>query len=397
MSRNSAYMNDVDELIAKTSVATVLASYGQPLPEKESGEHRMTCVFNESCADSEYGQLTVKLDDRVHRIYCHTCGVRGNLLTLLHGLETHQPPTGGKLRGDEFKAAVAKLREISGGSTTTPPPQEKPTPPPEPRPETTLVNIPLIHHDKPAARELANLYEELIVDVEQMSPEAAKYVRARPWMTPDLMRKWGVGWIPGNGRSLFRKNYLVYTHRNQQGEVLSYSGRDLQFEKKWQAWLKEGRPEGKKPSKHRYVAGYHKGQELYGGQSGRLKEPYVRESLKKYGVVVVEGMNDVLRLEELEIAATALCSNKPTDTQVQTIVKFARQSANNKVTLFPDCDEPGEAGFKELLWKLAEQQVEVRLGWSSTMFEGRFTSRQPEGISTDEWHFIVERHCPRTA
>ena len=123
----------------------------------------------------------------------------------------------------------------------------------------------------------------------------------------------------------------------------------------------------------------------------------MRESLKKYGVVVVEGMNDVLRLEELEIAATALCSNKPTDTQVQTIVKFARQSANNKVTLFPDCDEPGEAGFKELLWKLAEQQVEVRLGWSSTMFEGRFTSRQPEGISTDEWHFIVERHCPRTA
>ncbi|MCA9042759.1 MAG: hypothetical protein KDA69_00480, partial [Planctomycetaceae bacterium] len=94
------------------------------------------------------------------------------------------------------------------------------------------------------------LYEELIVDVEQMSPEAAKYVRARPWMTPDLMRKWGVGWIPGNGRSLFRKNYLVYTHRNQQGEVLSYSGRDLQFEKKWQTWLKEGRPEGKDPSKY---------------------------------------------------------------------------------------------------------------------------------------------------
>ncbi|MCB9951426.1 MAG: toprim domain-containing protein [Planctomycetaceae bacterium] len=115
----------------------------------------------------------------------------------------------------------------------------------------------------------------------------------------------------------------------------------------------------------------------------------MRELLDKYGVVVVEGMNDVLRLEELHIAATALCSNKPTDAQVQTLAKFARQSANNKVTLFPDCDEPGEAGFKDLLWKLAEQQVEVRLGWSSTMFDGRFRGMQPEEPTDEEWATLV--------
>ncbi|MCA9042919.1 MAG: toprim domain-containing protein [Planctomycetaceae bacterium] len=96
-------------------------------------------------------------------------------------------------------------------------------------------------------------------------------------------------------------------------------------------------------------------------------------------------MNDVLRFEYLHIAATALCSDKPTDAQVQTIARFARQSAYNKVTLFPDCDEPGEAGFKELLWKLAEQQVEVRLGWSSTMFDGRFKGMQPEDMDSGDW------------
>jgi len=386
--RNLGYMNDIDELIAQTSVEAVLSHYGQPLPVKSSGEHRMQCVFTESCADSKYGNLTVRLDDPANRIYCHSCGVRGNLLALLHGLETHQPPTGGKLRGDEFKTAVAKLREIAGQPTTgvaVPPPAKQPAESPAPK----VINVPLAKHEKEAARALADLYQDLIVDVAEMSPEAAAYVRKRPWMTPDLMRKWGLGWIPGNGRSLFRKGYFVYTHRNERGEVISYSGRDLAFETKWQSWLREGRPADKKPGKHRYVSGYHKGQELYGGQASRLQEPYVQESLNKYGLIVVEGMNDVLRLETLQAAAVGLTSNKATESQIEKLTRFAQQAAGNCITLFPDCDEEGEAGFKELLWKLAERQVQVRLGWSSAMFDGRFAGMQPENISESEWREIV--------
>ncbi|WP_339749094.1 hypothetical protein [uncultured Rubinisphaera sp.] len=221
-----------------------------------------------------------------------------------------------------------------------------------------------------------------------MSPEAAQYVRKRPWMTPELMKKWGVGWIPGNGRSLFRKSYFVYTHRNSRGEVLSYSGRDLTFEKKWQKWIREGRPEGKKPHKHRYVSGYHKGQELYGGHASRIKESYVRESLDKYGIVVVEGMNDVLRMETLGVAAVGLGSNKATDTQVEKLTRFAQQTANNRITLFPGCDDEGDAGFQELLWKLAEKRIKVKLGWSSRMFNSQFEKHQPEDISPEEWNDI---------
>ena len=188
------YMNDVDRLIEQTSVSQVLAHYGKPLPEKDSGEHRMECVFNEDCADSQYGNLTVKLNDVINRIYCHTCKVRGNLLTLLHGLETHRPPTGGRLRGEEFKAAVAKLREIAGQSADDASPgssvpaktdsfdakpqvRSKPVPPavpPSPSPPK-LTNPSLHRHEKEAARALANLHEELITDVSQ-SKRMAKFM-----------------------------------------------------------------------------------------------------------------------------------------------------------------------------------------------------------------------------
>lgn len=107
-------MKDVDDLIAETSVDRVLNHFGQRLTDTASGEHRMACVFTEDCDKSQYGNLTVKLNDPVNRIYCHSCGVRGNLLTLIHGLEQRKPPNGGRLRGDEFKAAVATLRTIAG-------------------------------------------------------------------------------------------------------------------------------------------------------------------------------------------------------------------------------------------------------------------------------------------
>lgn len=348
----------------------------------------MQCVFNDDCADSQYGNLTVRLDDAVNRIYCHSCGVRGNLLTLLHGLEHHLPPSGGRLRGEEFKVAVARLREIAGQSEPSQHPPTEPQLRKTESPAPDRVNIPLLKHEKEAARSLANLFDELVVNVADMAPEAAQYVRKREWMTPELLKKWGVGWIPGNGRSLFRKSYLVYTHRNERGEVLSYSGRDLNFDKKWLKWIKDGKPEGKKPNKHRYVSGYHKGQELFGGQARRVNEPYVAQSLSKRGVVVVEGMNEVLRMETLGVAAVAITSNKATDTQVEKLVRFAKHAGNNRIVLLPDCDDEGEAGFKTLIWKLAERRIDVRLACTSTMFDGKFRGQQPEDFSDDDWELI---------
>lgn len=384
--KNYGYMNDVDDLIQRTPLDVVLNHYGLPLKDG-STDYRMNCVFNESCAESQYGNLSVGTDS-FKRIYSHCCKVKGNLLTLIHGLERRQPPSGGKLRGQEFKDAVARLREIASDDQPTSAVQQQPKPQaltPTTKPNT---NVPLHRHPKEAARELANLHEELIVEPSQMSPEAAKYVRSREWMTPELMRKWGVGWIPGNGRSLFRKNYLVYTHRNVRGEVVTYSGRDLSFEAKWDKWIRQGKPEGQKPNKHRFVKGYHRGVELYGGHSARLMEEHVQDSLANRGLMIVEGMNEVLRMDSLGACALGLCGSSATDEQVTTAAQNAEIVAANRVVLFPDCDEPGETAFRELLWRLCELGCHVRLACSSRMFAGDFAGKQPENVSSEEWAMI---------
>ena len=177
----------------------------------------------------------------------------------------------------------------------------------------------------------------------------------------------------------------MYSHRNTHGEIVSYSGRDLSFEAKWQEWLRKGKPEGKKPNKHRYVKGYHRGLELYGGHASRLDEEHVPASLEQRGLVVVEGMNEVLRMDSLGVCAVGLGSTTATDAQITTLASHARSVAGNRITLLPDCDEAGEAGFKELLWRLAEARVQTKLAVSRKMFEGKFAGRQPEDLSEEEW------------
>lgn len=93
-----------------------------------------------------------------------------------------------------------------------------------------------------------------------------------------------------------------------------------------------------------------------------MNEEYVRESLAKRGVVVAEGMNEVLRFETLGVAAVGLGSNRATAAQVDKLVKFARRAGGNRIVLMPDCDEEGESAFKELLWQLSEAGVDVKLG-----------------------------------
>jgi 5S rRNA maturation endonuclease (ribonuclease M5) len=357
----------------------------------------MNCVFNSDCSTSSYGNLAIGVSHPAKQIFCHVCGTRGNLLTLIHGLEVHQPPATGKLRGQEFKHALNKLKEIRGLIESTRSAAKQIVQPTASaklaetkQSETTVKrNLPLARHENEAARKIADLCDDLIYDPSEMSPAAAQYVRSRDWMTPELMQKWGVGYIPRDGRSLFR-GWLVYTHRNQAGEPISYSGRDPLFEEKHQAWLRQGNVDAKKkPMKHKYVKGFHRGQELYGQQTARLNEPAIKESLARYGLIVVEGANDVIRLDELGLAAVGLCSNRATEAQIEKIKRFAMTAANKRVLLMPDNDEEGEAGFRDLLWNLVDCGLRVQLGWSRTRNQGMFNELQPENINKTQWKTII--------
>lgn len=82
-------------------------------------------------------------------------------------------------------------------------------------------------------------------------------------------------------------------------------------------------------------------------------------------------MNDVMRLDEMQVAAVGLGSNKVPTEQLDKLTRFAHQLTNNRILLMPNCDEEGETGFRDLLWKLCEAQILVSLGWSSKMHVGR--------------------------
>ena len=73
-------------------------------------------------------------------------------------------------------------------------------------------------------------------------------------------------------------------------------------------------------------------------------------------------MNDVFRKDFLGVAAVGIFSNLATRHQIEKLAKFAQQVANNRVLLLADCDEKGEAGFKELLWPSGDKKYRSKVG-----------------------------------
>ncbi len=397
---------NVDELIAQVTPHRVAAFFGVPFPADTAGEVRIPSVFAErGKGENSYGALTINLDQPQNPIYCHVTGTRGNLLTLIHGFKHHRPPASGKLRGDEFKEAARLLQEIAGKvdavmSGQPIPAIASPTPvasaPAASEPQTSEPirrNTPLKDSENERARTLVTLHEQLVVDVAEMSPSAAAYFRSRPFLTPDVCRKWRMGYLPNSASSLLRGRF-VYAYSNEQNDILSYFGRDPQFEQNWLEWEQAGRPDDKRPMKHRFVKDFHRGLELYGENgAARLQEPHVRESLQSVGLVVVEGPNDVIRLDTLGVTAVGLCSNKATDEQIEKLSRFARKTANGRIVLLPDNDPEGEEGFKELLWRLSQRDgIKVKLGWSSAMFGGAFAGREPESLTFEECD-VIRKHA----
>ena len=149
--------------------------------------------------------------------------------------------------------------------------------------------------------------------------------------------------------------------------------------------LPEERAKEKKPAKHRLPTDFHRGIELFGQQASRLQEPGYRELIAKCGIIVVEGFNDVLGLDQLGIPSVGIMSNKITEHQVAKIERFAKALAGGRVTLLFDADDAGDAGAKETLWLLAQRGLDVRLGWSKAMHGGKFKDRQPEDLTPEEW------------
>jgi hypothetical protein len=166
--------------------------------------------------------------------------------------------------------------------------------------------------------------------------------------------------------------------------VLTWFGRDPEFEMKHRAWIADNNQE-REPEKFHFVKGFHRGNELFGQH--RMHEEGIAEKLKGIGLLVVEGPNDVIALDALGVPAVGLCSNNITVEQIEKVKCLAVALTGGVVTLMLDCDVEGEGGAKLALVEIA-QHCTTRLAWSSSMHGGCFKGRQPESLRPEEWEKI---------
>lgn len=399
---NQPRYTSVDDLQAQLSLHEAAERCHVTLDAHGGGKQvRLDCPFG--CPGDHAGKREISVDtSNAQKVFCchaYGCQVRGNLLSLMHGWLTQTVPSGGRLKGLEFK----RVRDVLAGAANPVPAQQSTNAAPAPKLGEPIRNLPLLKSDNEKARELATLDEKFITDVATMPPAAASYVRRHPCLSLASMKKWRVGVMPQDGggdkRGWSLRGQLLYPVLSEDGQLLAWVARDPQFESKEQAFNllpPEQRTKEKKPAKHRFPVDFHRGIELFGQQSARLTEPGYREMIAEYGVVVVEGFNDVIGLDALGVPAVGIMSNKITDGQIAKVERWARVLASGKVTILFDADDAGDEGAKGAAWQFLQRGLDVRLGWSQDMLAGLFRGRQPEGIKRDEWEQLISSFISRT-
>jgi 5S rRNA maturation endonuclease (ribonuclease M5) len=381
----------VDDLMPQVTLEQAATFYGVTLPEliRVGSETRTRCFLN--CGRSaETGDraLAIQSDHPAKQWHCHQygCGKSGNLVSLCDLMKPGES-TGGKPRGERFKAIAADIAAMVGGVTRG----EAPNPAtPAKKPEPPKVNVPLKDSDNVRARGLTELDRKFVLDVAAMPPAASTYFRRRPFLSSEECRKWGAGYLPrdtGEDKSGgTMRGKIVYCYRSETGEILTWFGRDPEFEDKHRTWSATDKSE-RKPEKFHFVKGFHRGLELFGQH--RLRESEYAEKLKALGLIIAEGSNDVIRLATLGVPAVGLCSNTITREQAEKAARLARELAGGIVTVLLDCDAEGENGMRQCLGYLS-QLTPVRLAWTSKMYGGKFKERQPESLTPGEWQEIEE-------
>jgi len=380
----------VDDLMPQVTLEQAAAFYGVPLPElhKVGSETRARCFLNcGKTQESSDRALAIQCDHPAKQFHCHQygCGKSGNLVSICDLLKPGQGG-GGRPRGERFKEIAADIHAMVAGVTHSPTPTLAEVAAPEPEPPK--VNLPLKDSPNERARGLTQLDRKFVTDLAALPPKASAYLRRRPFLSSEVLAKWRAGYLPrdtGEDKSGgTMRGKIVYCYPSEAGDVLTWFGRDPEFEEKHQAWQVSDRSE-REPEKFHFVKGFHRGLEFFGQH--RLREEANAVKLRELGLVLVEGPNDVIRLDTLGVPAAGLCSNTISRDQAEKGARLARELAGGVVTVFLDCDPEGENGMRQCLGYLA-QLTSVRLAWTSKMYGGKFKNRQPESLMPPEWQEI---------
>lgn len=391
--KGEGYVN-VDELMPQITLAQAAQFYGVVLPEMQQvgNEIRTRCFLN--CGRSEETgdrALAIRADSPAQQWKCHQygCGKGGNLISICDLMKsgTHND---GRPRGERFKAIRDDLKAMVSGVLQADTPVVVSTKP-EPAPDPPKSNPPLAQSDNERARALVNLDEKFLVEPDEtMNKFAAAYFRRRSYLTPDVCRQWRMGYLPhdvgGKDKSGgTMRGKVVYGLANEAGEIVTWFGRDPEFEHKYGKWEGTDRS-SREPQKFHFVKGFHRGLELYGQHA--LDQADAVEQLQRFGLLIVEGPNDVIRLATLGVPAVAILSNHITSAQAELAGKLADQHAGGVMTPMLDLDAEGQNGIGQALTELA-QYGRVQLAWSAKMHDGAFRGRQPESLTPAEWDRIA--------
>jgi len=380
---------DVDALQQQLSVRRVAAYYGFELPEGfgDAGEQRMRCPCASCTGNNDERSVSINVSDPFKRWKCHRenygCGAQGNLVSLAYCLKHAAMPAGGKPTGREFYAIAQELEAIAGGKL-------------QPAAVTTAIeatrdaavavveakaNVPLSHSENENARKLVTLNEQLTITLADLSPPASSYARRRPFLLSEsLARECRCGYMPGSSKSSLRGQW-VFGVQNEQGEPLAWVGRNVRYEA-------ENAQPGTEVAKYRFPsqALFRRGLELYGQEF--LNDERFADSLRRYGIIIVEGFTDRIRLHELGVMSLAMMSNRITDEQSERLADYANRYGSGRVGVMHDADGPGDEGAKETLWRMHELGLDAYLVWSRRKFAGTFADRQPETLNVDEWKLL---------
>src|SRR5436190_7645787 len=91
-------------------------------------------------------------------------------------------------------------------------------------------------------------------------PRSSSYLRKRPFLTPDVCQQWRMGYLPrdtgGEDKSGgTMRGKVVYPCLSEAGDVLTWFGRDPEFEEKHQQWEVAGKKD-REPEKFHFVKGF---------------------------------------------------------------------------------------------------------------------------------------------
>jgi hypothetical protein len=232
-----------------------------------------------------------------------------------------------------------------------------------------------------------NLDAKFVVDPAAMSPKAASYFRHRPFLTPEACQRWRVGYLPrdagGDRAGGTMRGKIVYPMLADDGEVLTWFGRDPEYDGKYHEWIVGGK-QGNEPEKYHFVSGFQRGLELFGQH--RLRDEEFRKRAMEPGLVVVPGPNDVIALEAVGALAVGLCATAVTAEQAEKLALFSRETGS-VVTVMFDCTEEAELAARVVVVELA-QHCPVRLAWSPTMHGRVFNGRKTDSLTSEEWERI---------